>query len=1097
MINWYGFNNVIAPLSFFTLIAGKNGSGKSAMLDAVKYAAYGDTVFNKSTEKKGTRTLSSYTRGLIDATAKTYMRPAEKIPNVYSHIALEYHDDVNRKDFVFGVILETNITNNISTFRYVIDNASLEEIEHTYKEDGKNKPYNGAKFQKRYGVVLMQKEQGIQKFMQMTGLKLDTLQTGIFLRKLRGIMSYDPEAKIDRFIKDSVLEMKSVDFSKLIDAKENINKLNETFDRIKGEIDELNGILVAYDGYESETSRLLIDDIKRVYKSVIELEDDADKMTKAHLLSKNKKAEVEKLLEEIKKDRHNTDIELSEVKASLDQMDCVKPIKSEEERLSNLRMDKKELTNKKQQLEDFQTKVSELIHILYEKSYNVNNKDVLVSLSTKHFTSAEKESAVKGFKDSVSALYEAMVSELADIHKNVKDIEDDILTHTTILEDCRKNRNAYTNIQEYVNLKNEINKEFEQRHINSSAKFACEYVIALTDETWRNSIESFLGIRRYSILVEPEYYDIADDVLNHSNNRYAHIFNTKLLMKRKVDVESDSVVNFLSIKNPIAQKYFDFQLGRIKAVDINEVKNYENAISKEGRVSIGMDCYFLRFDKLKFYYLGQETFELNRIKAEKTIDQLKKVKIEELIKLQKTDYLKNHLRNSMDFFKEYDYSAFQKYQDVCNQIKRSENILEQLKYAQRENKEFNKLRQMQNDLVLRFAAITEKYEENYKEVFKLDSEVNQYLNLIKEKKAELEGAKKEFEEYLLNEYSSAQKAKDAYDRFIFNGKTGIGNIMIPDSRRRAMDKQRQYSSQISELQGSYNGLRKEENKLPTGLDCRKVYENRKTRIWVDDLQEVQQKLKEQTSRYEDVFKNEFILMILKACRKAKEDIKLINSELAKLKFSTKYQFDVHFVEDGSDYAKVIEYAKFLDEREQMGGTNGQMVLSIFNSYNEADEETIEKDIKNIINGIISKNNLDIIESFADYRNYMTYEILINNDSLKNAKLSKQTGYDSGAEVQIPYLLILTSALLMIYNEKTNSTRLVFIDEPFVKMDPCNVKLMLNFLRSQNLQVIFCSPDKTESIGSECGVILPVLKVRQNNMQLGIVQFNEEKQYGRL
>ena len=52
LINWYGFANVTAPIGFFTLIAGKNGNGKSAMLDAVKYAAYGDTVFNKSSEGK-------------------------------------------------------------------------------------------------------------------------------------------------------------------------------------------------------------------------------------------------------------------------------------------------------------------------------------------------------------------------------------------------------------------------------------------------------------------------------------------------------------------------------------------------------------------------------------------------------------------------------------------------------------------------------------------------------------------------------------------------------------------------------------------------------------------------------------------------------------------------------------------------------------------------------------------------------------------------------------------------------------------------------------------------------------------------------------
>ena len=124
-----------------------------------------------------------------------------------------------------------------------------------------------------------------------------------------------------------------------------------------------------------------------------------------------------------------------------------------------------------------------------------------------------------------------------------------------------------------------------------------------------------------------------------------------------------------------------------------------------------------------------------------------------------------------------------------------------------------------------------------------------------------------------------------------------------------------------------------------------------------------------------------------------------------------------------------------------------------------------------------------------------YEILLSNGILEKAKLSRQTGYNSGAEVQIPYLLILCSALLMIYDQRVNSTRLAFIDEPFAKMDPGNVKRMLHFMREQNLQMIFCSPDKTELIGDECQVILPALRVRPDCMRLGIVQFHEEKEHG--
>jgi len=117
---------------------------------------------------------------------------------------------------------------------------------------------------------------------------------------------------------------------------------------------------------------------------------------------------------------------------------------------------------------------------------------------------------------------------------------------------------------------------------------------------------------------------------------------------------------------------------------------------------------------------------------------------------------------------------------------------------------------------------------------------------------------------------------------------------------------------------------------------------------------------------------------------------------------------------------------------------------------------------------------------------MKYEILLTNEVLNKAKLSRQSGYNSGAEVQIPYMLILLSALLLIYNDKLNSTRLVFIDEPFAKMDPGNVKIMLGFMKKQKLQMIFCAPDKTELIGNECDVILPVLRIQADLMEIGII-----------
>ena len=85
LINWYGFVNETIPLSdHMTLITGENESGKSTILDAIKYAYTGDTKFNEATSKNNTgigkRNLVSYTRCLLDPSTGIYARPADKMP---------------------------------------------------------------------------------------------------------------------------------------------------------------------------------------------------------------------------------------------------------------------------------------------------------------------------------------------------------------------------------------------------------------------------------------------------------------------------------------------------------------------------------------------------------------------------------------------------------------------------------------------------------------------------------------------------------------------------------------------------------------------------------------------------------------------------------------------------------------------------------------------------------------------------------------------------------------------------------------------------------------------------------------------------------
>ena len=54
---------------------------------------------------------------------------------------------------------------------------------------------------------------------------------------------------------------------------------------------------------------------------------------------------------------------------------------------------------------------------------------------------------------------------------------------------------------------------------------------------------------------------------------------------------------------------------------------------------------------------------------------------------------------------------------------------------------------------------------------------------------------------------------------------------------------------------------------------------------------------------------------------------------------------------------------------------------------------MENEMKKIINRIVFSDDKEKIERYADYRTYMNYEILVSNDVLNKAKLSKQSGFN--------------------------------------------------------------------------------------------------------
>lgn len=1097
LINWYGFINENIPLSEnMTLITGENESGKSTILDAIKYAYTGDYKFNEATSKNNTgtgkRNLVSYTRCLLDPSAGIYARPADKMPSVFTHIALEYYDEINQNSFVLGVVLETAAADIKTSEWYAAEKKTLKDLDFTYEEKGQEKPYDASDFQKKNGLKLKNKKDGITLFMQMTGLKLPYQEVSAYQRKLRNIMAYNPAAKIQEFIKESVLEEHPVKFEKLKDAKENIERINNSLELINQEIQDLDEILENFGELEKQQKRLLIDDIKRKYQKVLEWQ---EKLQNAEDIIEKNRLQCEELEKKIRAQQEvirDAQEQHEKVKDSLQKMDASQAIEASRRAMEGYEERLQKLRGEAAMLEKFQRIIRETVEdAKVSEAEQLLDSGMLEKLVDSKTEAAEKQLFLEKLRRALQEARDAVMQQKYFIEDELEKIQKECVLQNEILEACKKKKADFTFAGEQLAFIKEINREFEQLGIDEQAKMACEYVIGIKDEDWRNAIEAFLGIHRYAVIVSPAAFDIANRMLDKSGHRYIELVNTKRLMKKELTCEEDAVFHLLDIQNSYAAAYFKFWLGRIHAAPVEEVPSYDNAMSKEGKLSRNMAVTYINFKKIKSYCLGEEAIELNRIAAQKRLNLLEKEETELLTK-QKTQQQKmDSLRSTIDNFREFNLDAHREAAQTETKLREETKHYNELLEAQRNNAEFMALSEQLSRLGRELDDRTKRQKEMSRKKDRLEVDTESKQNDSIEYRRHLQEALDILDEERMMHASVHEKAIEEYDRFR-KGEAKIGGLMKQNSRERLQSSIANLKSMLQGRQMNYNNRKPQEERLPLGTDAEGSYQKRKMKIWIDDLQGIQEKMREQTRKYEDIFKHEFVLSIYEHARTALSDIREINKELRKLKFSTQYQFDVKMLRDHSDYTKVLNYAEYLQSANDLFDDQISFNSSGHGKYEKDEIEKRENEIKNIINKMIDKNDLSEIKRFADYRNYMSYEILVTDDTIKEGKLSKTVGYNSGAGTQIPYTLILSAALSMLYNARVNSVRLIFIDEPFEKMSDHNIKLMLDFFKAQNFQVIFCAPpNRLESIGSECGVIIPLLKLKKEDMRIGKVKFHEQ------
>ena len=121
---------------------------------------------------------------------------------------------------------------------------------------------------------------------------------------------------------------------------------------------------------------------------------------------------------------------------------------------------------------------------------------------------------------------------------------------------------------------------------------------------------------------------------------------------------------------------------------IEEVPNYDNAMSKEGKLSRNMAVTYLNFKKIKSYCLGEEAIELNRTAAQKRLNALEKEEAAALKSQKEQQEKTDSLRHAIDSFREFNLNAHREAAQTEAQLREENKHYKELLEAQRNNVEF-------------------------------------------------------------------------------------------------------------------------------------------------------------------------------------------------------------------------------------------------------------------------------------------------------------------------------------------------------------------------------------------------------------------------
>ncbi len=1061
LINWHYFENETIEIKNNTLVTGQNASGKSTILDAMSYVlTAGDQNFNLAANEKGKRDLRSYVKCKLGSLDQEYLRDYD----LSGHICLEFFSEKQEKYFCLGVVID--VTGNIqpvkSTF-YIIDGPMKDEYFIT--DDYKVKSSSDFKKSHITEYIYQTRKEAKSAFRNKMGGVSEK-----YFNLLPKALAFKPISDVKEYIYQHLLEEKRIDVENIKESIRSYKEFEKILKTTKLKIEDLEKISNNYYGImeiknNQDFYNYVLKDIKR--------NDNTQKIDSKTRLVEKLEGDITELTDRIKAIDDEIAMEDDRSKQMYASLSNDKDFRANElydRDIKKYESDLKFNLEKKRELERKVVEYNETI-----KQIEPVDKNLYQTLNKINFdckTVDDVRTTVNRINEAID-LINKMSSDLVRKEENLSIKKNDLIIKIQdvykSLSQLSKNDIPYR--PEIVDLRNKMEEYLKQVYGESISVHILAEIIDVKDPSWQDTVEDLLGQQRFTLIVEPKYYDDCLDCYNQYKSK--KIYGVNLLNTKKIQLftshQPNSLASIIETENRDAQCYINYIIGNLIMVDdVRDLDKYSQAITKSGMLYRGFTTRYLNPNTDK-PFIGKNARAAQNQKYSKLGEQYKSEFQNVSVELQDIDELKKLIfAINLPYLKE-----------LMKNVKESITLEQQLvqlkdKKAHITLTSINDLRKEYEDVLDGIRRLNQTKGSKQVElgtrrqtIDQINSEILNLMNENNDLSKELQKTEDEHVDY-------KQRSVELFDN---KRSEGLSTKEI----------ETYYTNEINDLISSLKSLEsgltvtqvnyitKYNRPFGTGLDHIDEYLTELDKLVKSELIKYENKVRESREEAEKLFKEDFLSKLRAYIVEAQDEISKINETLSKIKFGQdKYQF---IFPKSKEYGAIYDMI-LSDQTQFLGGT-------IFDSdFEKKYNQELDELFTNL--SMDEENSQGNLNKYTDYRTYMDYDIKIesNGDIFNYSSISKEK---SGAETQIPFYVAILASFVRLFDkaEKNgidDAVSLIMFDEVFDKLDSKRTQAVMEFIDHLNVQIMFaCPPEKMQILSKYTDTTVAVFR---NGKQAG-------------